>query len=122
MAEGTRINLAQKLTQFSDHWAQRLIETVDDYEVKLAKIQGDFVWHRHSEADELFVVLSGSLRMDFRDRQVDVSAGEIIVVPRGVEHKPFAEHECSVLLLERAGTTNTGDGGPTERTRAPERV
>ncbi|MDQ2802684.1 MAG: cupin domain-containing protein [Pseudomonadota bacterium] len=118
MAAGARIKLADKLALFSDHWAPHLVETVDDYEVKLVKVQGNFVWHRHVEADELFLVLSGRLRMDFRDRQVEIGAGEIIVVPRGVEHKPFAADECQILLLERCGTMNTGDASATERTRA----
>ncbi|HSU07281.1 MAG TPA: cupin domain-containing protein [Acetobacteraceae bacterium] len=120
MADGVRISLADKLAMFSDHWAPRLIETVDDYEIKLVKLQGDFVWHSHAQADELFLVLTGRLRMDFRDRQVDVGAGEIIVVPRGVEHKPFAREQCEILLLERSRTANTGDGPPNERTRVPE--
>src|SRR3954468_22445969 len=114
MAEGVRINLAEKLGQFSDTWAPRIIATVDDYEVKVVKIDGDFVWHQHADADELFIVLKGSLRMDFRDRQVQIGPGEIIVVPKGVEHKPFATN-CEMILLERRGVANTGDGAANER-------
>ena len=109
MATGERINLGQKLASFAEHWHPKLVDTIDDYEIKVVKLIGDFVWHRHAEADELFLVLKGALRMDFRDRQVSVAAGEMIVVPRGVEHKPYAEQECEILLLERRGVVNTGD-------------
>ena len=121
MAEGVRVNLAEKLAQFSERWSPKIVETIDDYEVKVVKIDGDFVWHRHAEADELFIVLAGRLRMDFRDRRVEVGPGELIVVPRGVEHKPFAEN-CEMILLERQGVANTGDGPPTARTAAPTRI
>ena len=118
MAAADRINLAEKLAAFSEHWSPKLVDTVDDYDIKLVKLKGDFVWHRHAEEDELFLVLKGSFRMDFRDRQVDLAAGEMIVVPRGVEHKPYAESECDVLLLERRGVVNTGDAAPGALTRA----
>ena len=118
MAAADRINLAEKLAAFSEHWSPKLVDTVDDYDIKLVKLKGDFVWHRHAEEDELFLVLKGSFRMDFRDRQVDLAAGEMIVVPRGVEHKPYAESECEVLLLERRGVVNTGDAAPGALTRA----
>ena len=109
MAQGTRISLADKLAQFDERWSPKVVETLDDYEIKLVKVEGDFVWHKHDDADELFLVLKGSLRMDFRDRQVVVGAGEIIVVPKGVEHKPYAAEPCEMLLLERRGVVNTGD-------------
>lgn len=109
MARSERVNLAEKLARFSDRWSPKVVETLDGYDVKLVKIQGDFVWHSHPEEDELFLVLDGRFRMDFRDRQVDLAAGEMIVVPRGVEHKPFAAEECSLLLFERRGVVNTGD-------------
>jgi mannose-6-phosphate isomerase-like protein (cupin superfamily) len=118
MAQGTRINLADKLAAFSEHWSPKVVETVDGYDVKLVKVQGDFVWHKHDGEDELFLVLKGRLRMDFRDRQVEVGPGEMIVVPRGVEHKPYAAAECEVLLLERAGVVNTGDAAPSALTQA----
>ena len=118
MAAADLINLAEKLAAFSEHWSPKLVDTVDDYDIKLVKLKGDFVWHRHAEEDELFLVLKGSFRMDFRDRQVDLAAGEMIVVPRGVEHKPYAESECEVLLLERRGVVNTGDAAPGALTRA----
>jgi mannose-6-phosphate isomerase-like protein (cupin superfamily) len=104
--------LSEKLARFSDRWSPKVVETLDDYDVKLVKILGDFVWHRHPEEDELFLVLEGAFRMDFRDRQVEVAAGEMIVVPRGVEQKPFAAEECSILLFERRGVVNTGDAEP----------
>ena len=111
MADGKRINLAEKLGKFSDHWKPHLVDTVDDYEIKIVKVAGDFVWHKHDDADELFIVLKGELRMDFRDRQVAIGPGEIIVVPKGVEHKPYAEREVKMLLIEPRGVPNTGDQG-----------
>lgn len=118
MAEAVRINLSEKLSRFSEHWSPKLVETVDDYEVKVVKIKGDFVWHKHDADDEMFIVLKGGFRMDFRDRQVELNAGEMIVVPRGVEHKPFAAEECEIILLERRGVVNTGDATPGAYTRS----
>ena len=95
------------------------VGTLDDYDIKLVRIAGDFVWHRHEQEDELFLVVKGRFRMDFRDRQVELDEGELIVVPKGVEHKPYAAEECQVLLLERRGVINTGDaaeGGLTRKT------
>ncbi len=117
-----KVNLAEKFASFSDHWAPKIVGTVDDYEVKIVKIAGDFVWHSHADADEMFLVIDGQLRMDFRDRHVTVGPGEMIVVPKGVEHKPFAPVECKMMLLERRGVANTGDGPAGTRTRAPERI
>jgi len=118
MATAEKINLGAKLAAFNEHWSPKLVETIDDYDIKLVKLQGDFVWHSHAAEDELFLVLKGSFRMDFRDRQVTVGAGEMIVVPRGVEHKPFAELECEILLLERRGVVNTGNADPGALTRS----
>jgi mannose-6-phosphate isomerase-like protein (cupin superfamily) len=118
MATAEKINLGAKLAAFSEHWSPMLVETIDDYDIKLVKLQGDFVWHSHAAEDELFLVLKGAFRMDFRDRQVTLGAGEMIVVPRGVEHKPFAEQECEVLLLERRGVVNTGNAAPGALTRS----
>jgi mannose-6-phosphate isomerase-like protein (cupin superfamily) len=117
MADGVRINLKEKLAAVREHWNPALVDTIDDYDIKIVKLLGDFVWHKHDEADELFVALNGSFRMDFRDRQVTLRAGEMIVVPRGTEHKPYAEAECEVLLLERRGVVNTGDAAPGAYTR-----
>ena len=112
-----KVNLAEKLSKFDDHWNPRLVANLDDYEVKLVRIAGDFVWHRHDADDELFLVLKGRFRMDYRDRQVEVGEGELIVVPKGVEHKPYADKECQILLLERRGVVNTGDAAEGELTR-----
>jgi len=121
MADGTRINLAEKLATFSDEWQPRIVDTIDDYEVKVVKIDGDFVWHQHADADELFIVLKGKLDMHFRDRVVSIGPGELIVVPRATEHKPCAE-KCEMILLERRGVANTGDGPENERTARPVRI
>ena len=104
-----KVNLAAKLDLFRDHWNPRTVGEVDDYEIKLVRIKGDFVWHKHDGEDELFLVLDGRFRMDFRDRQVEVGEGEFIVVPKGVEHKPFADEECRIMLFEQRGVINTGD-------------
>ena len=84
---------------------------MNDYHIKLGRFQGDFVWHSHAETDEAFLVIEGEMRIDFRDGSVNLKAGEMYVVPRGVEHKPYAEHECKLLLVEPAGTVNTGNAG-----------
>lgn len=111
----TPINLNDKLALFAGHWSPRIVAQMNEYHLKLVKIEGDFVWHRHPETDEVFLVVDGALRIDFRDGHVDLRAGEMFVVPRGVEHKPYAERESAVLLIEPAGTINTGDAaeGPT---------
>jgi mannose-6-phosphate isomerase-like protein (cupin superfamily) len=105
------IDLNDKLALFSDHWSPKIIAQMNDYHIKLVKVQGDFVWHSHPETDEVFLVLKGELRIDFRDGHVTVRAGELYVVPRGLEHKPYAEGECQLMLIEPAGTINTGDAG-----------
>ena len=117
MANGVGIDLAQKLATFDDHWSPRIVETLDDYDVKVVKAKGEFVWHAHPAEDELFLVLKGRIRIDFRDRRVELGPGEMIVVPKGTEHKPFAEEECELLLLERRGVVNTGDAEPQALTR-----
>ncbi|HSR71746.1 MAG TPA: cupin domain-containing protein [Kiloniellales bacterium] len=101
--------LAEKFDRVNDYWDPKRVGSVDDYDVKVVKILGDFVWHSHKDEDELFLVVEGAFRMDFRDAQVEVEAGEFIVVPKGIEHKPFAAEECKVLLFERRGVINTGD-------------
>ena len=105
------INFADKLAKFSDQWAPRIIARMNDYHFKLVKVQGDFVWHRHADTDEVFIVLDGAMRIDFRDGRVELKTGEMFVVPKGVEHKTRAAEECQVLLVEPAGTLNTGDAG-----------
>ena len=104
-----KINLRQKLDSFSDHWSPKVVAELNGQQVKLAKLAGEFVWHHHDDEDELFMVLKGRFRMDFRDRQVWLEEGEVLVVPRGVEHRPVAEEEVQILLFEPASTLNTGN-------------
>ncbi|MFI1095567.1 cupin domain-containing protein [Streptomyces sp. NPDC020917] len=112
------LNLQACLARFSEQWAPRRIALLNDYEVKVAKLQGEFVWHRHEDTDELFLVVSGRLTLQLRDGDVILGPGDLYVVPKGVEHCPLAEEETSVVLLEPAGTVNTGSaGGP--RTKEP---
>ena len=112
-----KVNLAEKLATFTDHWNPRIVGELNGQEVKLARLQGEFIWHSHEKEDELFLVIGGLLRMEFRDRHVEVGPGEFIIVPRGVEHRPVAEREAQILLFEPVGTVNTGDaGGPLTRT------
>ena len=107
----TAINLAQKLTKFSDHWSPKIVAQMNAYHFKLAKFQGEFVWHSNADTDEVFIVTDGRMSIDFRDENVELKAGEMFVMPKGVEHKPVAEQECHVMLGEPAGTVNTGDTG-----------
>jgi len=102
------INLKQKLELFTDQWTPKIIANVDDNHIYVAKLEGDFIWHSHDDQDEMFLVVEGRLRLDFRDKQVWVEEGEVIVVPKGVEHKPYAPDVCSVLIIENAGTEHTG--------------
>jgi mannose-6-phosphate isomerase-like protein (cupin superfamily) len=105
------INLADKFAKFSDLWSPKIIARMNDYHFKLAKVQGEFVWHSHPETDEVFIVLEGELTIHLRDGQVNLRTGEMYVVPKGVEHKPYAEQECRLMLVEPAGTLNTGQSG-----------
>jgi mannose-6-phosphate isomerase-like protein (cupin superfamily) len=104
-----KVNVAEKLALFSDHWNPRVVGELNGQHVKLVKFQGEFVWHDHAAEDELFLVVRGSFRMDFRDRSVTLKEGEFIIVPRGVEHRPVAEREVEVLLFEPAQIRHTGD-------------
>jgi mannose-6-phosphate isomerase-like protein (cupin superfamily) len=103
------INFQEKLAKFSEHWSPKIIAQMNAYHFKIAKIQGEFIWHDHPETDEVFVVLKGQLEIQLRDGSVLLREGELFVVPQGVEHKPVAEEECHILLVEPAGTLNTGD-------------
>jgi mannose-6-phosphate isomerase-like protein (cupin superfamily) len=105
------INFRQKFGLFEAHWQPRVVAEMNDYQFKVVKLQGDFIWHDHKDTDETFIVIEGALRIDFRDGAVTVGAGEMFVVPKGVEHKPFAEHEVKMLLIEPRGVANTGDAG-----------
>lgn len=110
---GEQVNLDDALARFSDHWAPKRVAALNDYDVKLVKVLGEFTWHRHDDTDELFLVLEGRLTIQLRDRDVVLGPRELFVVPRGVEHCPRAETAASVLLLEPRGVVNTGDsGGP----------
>jgi mannose-6-phosphate isomerase-like protein (cupin superfamily) len=104
-----KVNLAEQLARFSEHWSPRIIGELNGQHVRIVKLRGDFVWHHHEAEDELFLVLSGKLAMHFRDRTLELSPGELVIVPRGVEHKPAAEEETHVLLFEPASTLNTGN-------------
>lgn len=104
-----KVSILEKLSRFSDHWNPRIVGELNGQHVKLVKFKGEFVWHRHEHEDELFLVVEGRFRMDFRDRQVWIERGEFLIVPRGVDHRPFADDEVAVMLFEPAGTINTGD-------------
>jgi len=104
-----KVSLAQKFASFDDLWSPKVAAELNGQQVKLAKLHGEFVWHQHDDEDELFLVVSGRLRIEFRDRVVELGAGEFLVVPRGVEHKPVAEELCEVVLFEPASTLNTGN-------------
>ena len=111
-----KINIDQKLSLFNDHWNPRIIGELNKQHVKLAKIKGEFIWHKHDDEDEMFLVLKGTLKIEFRDRTETIQENEIIIVPKGVEHKPIAEEEVSIMLFEPATTINTG-ALENERTR-----
>ncbi len=104
-----KVNLNEKLARFSEHWSPKLVAQVNDMDIKLVKIRGEFVWHHHDGEDELFLVLEGRLLMQFRDREEWIEPGEFIVVPRGVEHRPVAPQEAHIMLIEPRGTLNTGN-------------
>ena len=105
------INLADKLAMFSELWAPKIVAQMNDYHIKLAKIQGEFVWHSHPETDEVFIVIEGKMSIQFRDGEVRLNRGDMCVVPKGVDHRPYAEKICQIMLIEPAGTKNTGDAG-----------
>lgn len=105
------INFEQKLGLFDEHWAPKVIAEMNDYQFKIVRIKGDFIWHDHKDTDETFIVLDGKLRIDFRDGAVEIGKGEMYVVPKGVEHKPYAEEEVRMLLIEPRGVANTGEAG-----------
>ncbi len=105
------INLGDKFGRFSEQWQPKVIAEMNDYQFKLARLQGDFVWHSHADTDETFIVIEGRLRIDFRDGSVQIGAGEMYIVPKGVEHKPYAAEEVKLMLIEPRGVVNTGDQG-----------
>ncbi len=116
------VTLAEKFATFSEHWQPRIVGQVNDLHIKIAKIEGEFVWHSHADTDEFFLVHKGSFVMEYRDRKVALKAGDIHVVPKGVEHRPVAAEECEIVMIEPAGTLNTGDAGGERTVAEPEWV
>ena len=106
-----KINLKEKFSKFTKHWSPRVIAEMNDYQFKIAKIKGEFVWHNHKDSDETFIVMEGEMSIKFRNDEVKLSKGEMFVVPKGVEHKPCAKEECKILVVEPRGVINTGDAG-----------
>ena len=104
-----KINIAQKLTLFTDHWSPKIVGELNGQHVKRAKLKGEFVWHKHDVEDEMFFVIKGTLKMEYRDRTIVLNENEFLIVPRGVEHRPVADEEVEVMLFEPASTLNTGD-------------
>jgi mannose-6-phosphate isomerase-like protein (cupin superfamily) len=113
---GEKVNIAEKLSLFEEHWSPKIVGELNGQHVKHVKLLGEFIWHHHDDEDELFLVAGGRFRMDYRDRSEWVEAGEFVAVPRGVEHRPVAEEEAHVMLFEPTGTVNTGNatGGMTQ--------
>lgn len=107
----TVISLQEKLALFSDHWSPKIVAQINDYYIKLVKIEDEFVWHSHPETDEVFLVIEGNMRIDFRHGAVELKKGEMVVVPRGAEHRPVAVRGCEIMLIEPVETVNTGDAG-----------
>jgi mannose-6-phosphate isomerase-like protein (cupin superfamily) len=117
-----KVNIREKLALFHDHWSPKIVGELNGHHVKLVKLQGEFVWHKHDDEDELFLVIQGRFRMEYRDRHVRLEEGDFLIVPRGVEHRPVAEEEVHVLLFEPAGTLNTGDIENERTVRESERI
>ncbi len=109
--EYTGIDIGQKLSLVDEQWSPRVVAEMNDYQFKVVKLKGEFVWHDHPDTDETFIVIKGNLRIDFRDGAVHLAAGQMYVVPKGVEHKPYAEEEAEVMLIEPRGVLNTGNAG-----------
>ncbi|DAC47904.1 MAG TPA: cupin domain-containing protein [Candidatus Thalassarchaeaceae archaeon] len=104
-----KVNFTEKLSHFSDHWSPKVIAEMNDYQFKLVKIKGDFVWHNHADTDEAFIILEGSMFIELEDEVIELNEGEMYVVPKGVNHKPYALEECKVMLVEPKGVLNTGN-------------
>lgn len=103
------INLKKKFTKFNDYWSPKIIADFNNQEIKLVKVKGNFISHKHNETDEVFIILNGKLNIEFEDETIVVNEGEMIVIPRGKSHKPYSEEECKIILIERRNTVNTGD-------------
>ncbi|MGB1986291.1 MAG: cupin domain-containing protein [Candidatus Poseidoniaceae archaeon] len=104
-----KINLEQKFSLFKEHWTPKIIAELNDYQIKIVKVEGDFVWHDHSDTDEFFFVIEGTLFIEFESETMELNAGELYVVPKGIQHRPFAHGECKVMLIEPRGVVNTGE-------------
>ena len=104
-----KINLEEKFALFNEHWTPKIITELNDYQIKIVKVEGDFVWHDHSETDEFFLVIEGTLFIEFEGETMELNAGELYVVPKGVQHRPYALEECKVMLIEPRGVVNTGE-------------
>ena len=104
-----KIYLKEKFSKFSDHWSPKVIAEMNDYQFKLVKIQGEFVWHNHDDTDETFIVIEGEMKIEFENETLELNEGDMFVVPKGVEHKPWAENECKVMIIEPRGVLNTGN-------------
>ena len=104
-----KINIQEKFQKFSEHWSPKVIAEMNDYQFKLAKVKGEFIWHEHKETDEVFIVIDGRMQIEFREEIIELETGDMYVVPKGVEHKPYAEEECNIMLVEPRGVVNTGD-------------
>jgi mannose-6-phosphate isomerase-like protein (cupin superfamily) len=117
-----KVNLAEKFAGFSEHWKPKIVGELNGQQVKLVKFAGEFVWHHHEREDELFLVVNGRFRMELRDRTIELEAGEMLIVPRGVEHRPVSDGEVSVLLFEPAATLNTGNVRGERTVEQPERI
>ena len=104
-----KVNLAEKFALFSEHWTPKIIAELNDYQIKIVKVEGDFVWHDHSDTDEFFFVIEGTLFIEFENETMELNTGELYVVPKGVQHRPYALEECKVMLIEPRGVVNTGE-------------
>jgi len=122
MERMTKVNLAEKLAQLREPWQPRIVADLNGQQVKVVKLSGSFVWHHHEAEDEMFLVVRGTFRMELRDRTIELAPGELLVVPRGVEHRPVADGEAEVLLFEPAGTLNTGNVRSERTVERPERI
>ncbi|MGB7340642.1 MAG: cupin domain-containing protein [Phototrophicaceae bacterium] len=116
MSNINKVNIAQKMALFSEHWSPKIVGELDNYHIKAVKFVGDFVWHHHEDTDEMFLVIDGSFTMKLRDGDIHIQQGEFIIIPKGVEHCPSATEEVQVLLFEKAGTVNTGNATDSEKT------
>lgn len=116
MTKVEKVSIADKMSLFTEHWQPKIVGELNDYHIKLVKFQGDFVWHKHDDTNEMFMVIDGSFTMKLRDGDILIEQGEFIIIPQGIEHCPSAEHEVQVMLFEKAGTLNTGDAEENSKT------